>query len=412
MTTLPHNWIQRVTEVAVLEKAIPLWGYFPFFSMQDLEDKLCKQFNLSQMKIKIEKTEWCSHHIFLNGLGASPLCSRIDLSPLRGSTFFLMGRSDANRLLASILHMNWEEIPFADPSLYEGLYAFLLLQILDGAVAGNSFSSLSPKIAELNEELQIEEDGYCLDISISLPQGLIWARLVCPETFHSEFRKHFLSQPRSEIPQNRLDSAILALRIVCGHVSLSISVIDSLKVGDFIILDRCTYDPEAHRGSGTLFLQDFPLFQLRFKSDQLKLMDYAAYQESDEPLETSTRVGAPMNDRPIIPHSDDHLPDQDFGDSDEVSENELFPSENSRSESSGESPQLGDKVFLTLTVEVGRIDMSLESILRLQPGNVLELGIRPEQGIWLTVKGKKIARGELLAVGEVLGVKVLQIGCE
>jgi flagellar motor switch protein FliN/FliY len=48
--------------------------------------------------------------------------------------------------------------------------------------------------------------------------------------------------------------------------------------------------------------------------------------------------------------------------------------------------------------------------MNLQPGNLLELNVHPEQGVDLVVNSKKIGHGELLKIGDTLGVRVLEIG--
>ena len=63
-----------------------------------------------------------------------------------------------------------------------------------------------------------------------------------------------------------------------------------------------------------------------------------------------------------------------------------------------------------MIVEVGRIEMSIKTIMELQPGNMLELNVRPENGVDLVVNGKRIGKGELLKLGESLGVRILDIG--
>lgn len=65
---------------------------------------------------------------------------------------------------------------------------------------------------------------------------------------------------------------------------------------------------------------------------------------------------------------------------------------------------------LTVTVEVARLHMTMQKLLDIRPGNELELPIHPEQGVQLLINGKPVARGELLKIGESLGVRILQIG--
>ena len=69
-----------------------------------------------------------------------------------------------------------------------------------------------------------------------------------------------------------------------------------------------------------------------------------------------------------------------------------------------------DEIPLTLKVEIARIQMPVKMIRELQAGNILELDARPEQGVNLVTNGKTLARGELIRVGDTLGVRILHIG--
>lgn len=69
-----------------------------------------------------------------------------------------------------------------------------------------------------------------------------------------------------------------------------------------------------------------------------------------------------------------------------------------------------EELSLTIVVEVGRIQVSVQKLMELQPGNVLDLSVYPENGVDLIVNGRCVGKGELLKVGETLGVRVLDIG--
>jgi flagellar motor switch protein FliN/FliY len=53
--------------------------------------------------------------------------------------------------------------------------------------------------------------------------------------------------------------------------------------------------------------------------------------------------------------------------------------------------------------------MTVDHLMKLSPGNFLELPIHPEQGVNLTVNGQKIGRGELVYLGEQLGIRILEL---
>ena len=48
--------------------------------------------------------------------------------------------------------------------------------------------------------------------------------------------------------------------------------------------------------------------------------------------------------------------------------------------------------------------------MNMQPGNLLDLAIHPQRGVNLIVNGQKIAKGELVNLGETLGVRILEMG--
>lgn len=52
--------------------------------------------------------------------------------------------------------------------------------------------------------------------------------------------------------------------------------------------------------------------------------------------------------------------------------------------------------------------MTVDQLMGLSPGNFLELPVHPEQTVILSVNGQQIARGELVHLGEALGVRILE----
>ena len=68
------------------------------------------------------------------------------------------------------------------------------------------------------------------------------------------------------------------------------------------------------------------------------------------------------------------------------------------------------KVPIHLSVEVAHLKMNLDKLLKLKPGNTLELNVKPEQGVSLVANGKCMAKGNLVQIGDVIGVKITKIG--
>jgi flagellar motor switch protein FliN len=68
-----------------------------------------------------------------------------------------------------------------------------------------------------------------------------------------------------------------------------------------------------------------------------------------------------------------------------------------------------NQVTLELTVEVGRTRMTLGQALALAPGSVITLDRLADQPVDLLVNGKSVARGEVVVIDDVFGLRVTQI---
>lgn len=64
---------------------------------------------------------------------------------------------------------------------------------------------------------------------------------------------------------------------------------------------------------------------------------------------------------------------------------------------------------VTLTVELGRVNMTLSRLADLKPGEVVELGRHSREPVELTSGGRLVARGELVLIDTELGVRVTSI---
>jgi flagellar motor switch protein FliN/FliY len=66
-------------------------------------------------------------------------------------------------------------------------------------------------------------------------------------------------------------------------------------------------------------------------------------------------------------------------------------------------------VPVTLTVELGRVNLTLNRLANLAPGDVIELGRHSREPVELTSNGRLVARGELVLIDTELGVRVTHV---
>jgi flagellar motor switch protein FliN len=68
-----------------------------------------------------------------------------------------------------------------------------------------------------------------------------------------------------------------------------------------------------------------------------------------------------------------------------------------------------ENIGVTLTVEVGRSELTIRDLLRLSEGSVVELNRMAGDPLDVLVNGTLVAKGEVVMVGERFGIRFGQI---
>ena len=401
MTAAPLSWIKEIHHALIESKQIPLFGSSPAFPWQEFSNQISSLFQ-AEFNIYPRLTQILKSDEITAGFGGGIISIALDLTPLTHQVFWIMGKEDMARLTTFALKLPNENKGFSSAKYQEGFYYFLTtraVQIIDELQA---FGDLNPKIAKT--ALLPQEGALCIDIEIQHPKHTIWGRLVCPLSFHQEFKTHFSTRAPAPLMNELTKQIDVPLKVEIGDTSLSLDEWKQVSIGDFILLDRCTYDPMTHKGTAVLTLHQTPLLRVRMKENHLKIVDYAFYHEEKNQMSPYEPQDEENNEKLFDA--------EDQSSSDESSElgsdeNHLWASQ--EIEKTYEKMIPVSDIPLTLTVEVARLQVNLDKLLQLSPGNVLELPVMPEQGVDLTIGGKQVAKAELIKLGEMLGVKILQI---
>lgn len=85
----------------------------------------------------------------------------------------------------------------------------------------------------------------------------------------------------------------------------------------------------------------------------------------------------------------------------------LKPTQNGRAEKANLDMLLD--IGLQVTVELGRAKMSIRDVLGLGPGTVVELNRVAGEPVDVLINGKPIAKGEVVVIGDMFGVRVTDI---
>lgn len=368
--THPIPWIRTIKTELGSENDIPLFGNAPPFDWNGLSQILSHSFEMPGLTVTPKNQKWCSAEELGEGLGPNPIVSAIIITPLSTPLFFATSQADRKKLTAILLGNQEKNHSFSSEVLQEGYYRFLILQALDSIQSLDLFKEMTLQLGEENS--LPAEKSFCIDVSLHLGDKKCWSRLIIPGALRKSWIEYFSAFPSEYYPTPLSKKLEVTIGVKAGSISLTQKEWKKVREGDFIKLDQASYAPFTQSGSVMLMLQSKPLFEAKMKQNKIQLTRYAFIQE--DPMQESKKPE---------PHALEAAEDEAMAIKD---------------------------LPLHVSVELSRIKMTLDQLMSLSPGNILELPVLPEENISLIVNGQKVGRGELIYLGEMLGVRILEMG--
>jgi flagellar motor switch protein FliN/FliY len=385
----PYSWLKRINEQLIELDEKPLLRFPAAFDWKKFADSISSDLKIENLDIVPSKQLiWREGEEVTQGLGENCLFLSFSISPIEGDIFWVMSQADIAKLTQDLLVKNKKENGFTSSIMQEGFYRYLCLETLYSLEQMPTFENLSPKM--IDTPSSSEQYALCMDISIKTNKHNCIGRLCLTPNFRKSWTSHFSSSPpisKKSIEKN-LD---VIIKMQAGHTKITTEEWDNIQVGDFVLLDRGNLNTRKNRGIITLVLGETPLFQAKIKQNKIKILDYTFYEEEKIDMEEKQ-----------TPEKEEITEEPKEEIEKEIEEEVVINPLEEKSSSIKEMP-------ITITVEVARFRITMEKLMELQPGNFLELPISPEQGVNLTVHGKKVGRAELVNIGEALGIRILEI---
>jgi flagellar motor switch protein FliN len=423
----------------------PLLGFPPEFPWTTFSTGLANSLQLKNFSISQTNLQWRSATELFEGLGDRLKTLVLSVSPLEGHVWWVMPEQAVSRLMHLILSS--ESQVFSeniDESFFKAFYQFLAAEVINTFEKVEFDKKLAPSV--LKEVSLPAEACIGIDISISIGNETLYGRLLLSQAFRKSWTKRYTQQQQSLALTSPIADALdVIVHLQAGKVHLKPSEWKRIVPGDFVILDSCSLDSDEDKGRVMLVINETPFFRAKIKQGSVKILEHPLYHEVETAMAPPTNKNNDESfdesdlddtDFDLDEHSEDHSTeehdhdDDDFDidlDDDDLSDiAEETPAKPAAAPSPAEKPKTApklplspstdssasisiDDVPLTIVIEVGRIQMSVKKLLELQPGNMLDLNIHPEAGIDMVVNGKRIARGELLKVGDSLGIRILEL---
>lgn len=443
-TTLPYEWLKEVPTALLQQDDIPLLGFPPLFPFDQFNQLLKQTFATENIEVKPLTLQWRSKEDLFSALGQDLIPIHFQIPSLDGDLVMVFANRDIQLMMSLFISKQKEPLDIIDPEFQNGFIHFLGYEVINLFNQCNFDSSLNPHIAEKttrsNEELKDEllqrERSLCQDISCLLEGNTFIFRLIISEEFRKSWKEKYATRTL-DIPLNpKLAEKIqIPVALEIGKVNMPLTLWKKIKTGDFVVLDFCSMDPTDDKGRLTMTVNGNRFFRARLKSGSLKILEHPLFHEdriNNTQAEKDMAKEIPEDDHSEFGESEFDSEFSEFNDTTMSGEDSNFDESTTdthetkaKTEVEGVEdaekiastvtvPKMNEnfkpeEISLDITIEVGRLQMSIQKLNELQPGNVLEIDVHPENGVDLVVNGKRIAKGELLKLGEVLGVRILDI---
>lgn len=422
-TLTTYDWLRHIPGFLLQLDQVPLTGNTPPFPWEEVASILSQVLEIENIKIETAEVKWRVHDEYLQGIH-NPEILHFGIVGMEGSISWILARSDLTFLASLLLTQDADPLENLDPSYIEGFHHFLALETLQ-AIHQSSFDN-TLNIQVLEEGSLPDEAALALDIRIAIADREIIGRLLLSSPCRKGWTDRYLQKREMSWSDVAfLDTIPVIVNLEAGSVALNNKEWQGIGLGDFLILDHCSIDPTETKCRVTMKVNGSSLFRGKLKEGGVKILELATIEKVDKAMERT-----PDEEEEFSEFNDDseeedlefsELEDFENTNIDIESEEGSVPKKPIKSVAEATAPAGAIKtptaekkpfspmdIPLSISVEVGRLQMSVKKLMELEPGNLLELDVKPENSVDLIVNGKLIGTGELLKIGETLGVRILE----
>lgn len=457
-----ENYFEKIrkvkSETKVLDQ-IPLTGFAPPFSWEELSNRLSHTFGMEKFHLHPGEISWRSREDLEKKLEQQNVVLNFSIPIIKGLVYFVLPNAEVELLTTLLLTKSSQpQLHILETSLVESFYRFFVLEVLYQFNQVIEDKKIAPVL--IGGETIPSSDALCWTITLELSDKKVRGELLLSPEFRESWVKYFeKNSNQTQLSKKIAREVETELHLEIGRTQLYLEEWHGVKEGDFIILDNCAFDVTKCEGPLLLAVKGRPLFKGKLNKGKIKILERPLFQEvgstmikkkDDEEEDDLTDLDLDEEDmdaefddfdedEKLFEDTEEDELSEDFSteetveheleedemendEEDQLAEREEISEEDSselKKQVNGEkakivknAPISVGQIPVTLTIEIGRIQMSVEELLKLEPGNMLDLDVSPENGVEITVKGKVVGKGELIRIGEALGVRVIQLGKE
>ena len=309
-------------------------------------------------------------------------------------------------ILSELLETDPSSLQLQSTSLLDTFKAFFFAQVISSIKEATSFDTMEIRVVE--QEAPLEAEGYFVrHYTFQIEKTTISFLLVFPNKYIEALAS--LPQSKEIAPQKWL--ANLPLFPICIEAARShvpYKTLKALKQGDVLLVDFPFFIPGSERARVILTYRGHPLFRAKVKNGVIKLLEMTHNQQAFQPISPKESLMNPSQEQKKTTATEEQpleMGEDTFPDIQEEEEVKT-PSQ----EQPSPSIPLNDLPLLVV-VQLQELSMTFDQLKALQPGNLLDLDIHPEAAtVQLSVEGHIIGEGDLIRIGEKIGVRIRSLG--
>ena len=412
MSSVSLPWLPRLEKACLEAVVLPLWGGVPDLPLALLEQRIQALFQGLPLRFELQAPRSVDE---MSTVITEPLSLHARAAPLQGTVSCLLSLQDVWELLHLVSGSPEKaQIAARDEELCHGFALFLITTMLQSL----NKSSWPPKCSWQLVQEPTEPIAMVLDGALHLKQRAFPFVLHISEPFLHSLRTQFAARPLEELNPQLAQSLDLLVDMPVGETQMTLAQLRQIHLGDVLLLDQLQIDLATGDGAFTLRVGNQDVWSCILNDGQL------------------------LADRPFPPHTENRamsFPPEDpeeFTDFDDLGsfedldlDEELLPKAPPRAPFKPEPPpsrqekpkapsdevisrqphKSADQIQVQITVSLGRIVMTARELLEIRPGNILELPVNTQGPVDLLVGTDRIGRGELIQIGDQIGIRILEI---
>jgi flagellar motor switch protein FliN len=448
--TTPWTHLKSISrELFALDEAPLIASHSPF-PWEQLREAVANCFKIKDLEIHPGEFSLREKETFFQGIPSPHQLAYVQASGLTGFVAVVFSESSVQQFMTKILNIHPSQAATLPKEFTESFFHFLTAEtlfLLNKTGFDKASFALAPSCNLPEEPL------LCQDIHIAIEGEQIIARAILSSTFKDSWKNYITKSFPTKPSAEKLQAIPLIIHIEAGRTPLLYSEFIKVKAGDVILIEKPFFDPDEATPGCMLSFSGRPLFHAAIQENGLQILEIPSHQEVyntmteklnmnsheediddeiEEDEEDPFTEEEDTDDYELTDNGDENIDDdieEGEGEGEEIEEEPKparkapkpapakaalkAPSkpqeENTHVEQHSEGMVSLKDIPITLVVELAQVEIPAQKLLEMQPGNLLDLKTTGSTAL-LTINNKIVGKGEIVKIGDTLGVRILELG--